>query len=105
MNYVPLLSSTLPKADMPRLTCRAHAVGYGEGHSSVVPGEGGAAPASEKRQAPPPEADRFDRAFHAMLAGLTGGISPVALSLAYIDWAWHLAAAPQRQMVIAHDAL
>ncbi len=40
-----------------------------------------------------------------MLARLTGGISPVALSLAYIDWASHLAAAPQRQMEISQDAL
>ena len=39
-----------------------------------------------------------------MLARLTGGISPVALSLAYIDWASHLAAAPQQQMQIAQDA-
>ena len=46
-----------------------------------------------------------DRAFHAMLARLTGGLSPVALSLAYMDWASHLAAAPQRQMEISQDAL
>ena len=31
-------------------------------------------------------------------------ISPIALSLAYIDWAWHLAAAPQRQLQISDDA-
>ncbi len=40
-----------------------------------------------------------------MLAGLTGGISPVALSLAYIDWASHLASAPQRQMEVVKDAM
>ncbi|OIQ77249.1 poly-beta-hydroxybutyrate polymerase [mine drainage metagenome] len=40
-----------------------------------------------------------------MVASLTGGISPVALTLAYIDWASHLAVAPQRQMEIAQDAL
>ena len=40
-----------------------------------------------------------------MLARLTGGISPVALSLAYIDWASHLAAAPQRQMEIVAGRL
>ncbi|WP_249779653.1 PHA/PHB synthase family protein [Bradyrhizobium sediminis] len=40
-----------------------------------------------------------------MLARLTGGISPVALSLAFIDWATHLTAAPQRQMDISQEAL
>jgi polyhydroxyalkanoate synthase subunit PhaC len=97
--------SISPVADVPRSSCRAHAPGYGEDRRSVVPGGGGVAPAPETRQGPQPEAYRFDRAFHATLAPLTGGISPVAVSLAYIDWAWHLAAAPQRQMVIAQDAL
>ncbi|HLX15628.1 MAG TPA: alpha/beta fold hydrolase [Bradyrhizobium sp.] len=46
-----------------------------------------------------------DRALHAMFAGLTGGVSPVALSLAYIDWASHLAAAPQQRMAITQDAM
>jgi len=46
-----------------------------------------------------------DRALHAMFAGLTGGVSPVALSLAYIDWASHLAAAPEQRMAIAQDAM
>jgi len=40
-----------------------------------------------------------------MAARLTGGISPVALSLAYIDWVSHLAAAPQRQMEIAREGM
>ncbi|MBR0845022.1 polyhydroxyalkanoic acid synthase [Bradyrhizobium liaoningense] len=53
------------------------------------------------------ESDRYamDRAFHATLARFTGGISPVALSLAYLDWGAHLAAAPQRQMELARSAL
>ena len=45
-----------------------------------------------------PEPYPLDRAFHAMLARFTGGISPLALSLAYLDWSSHLAAAPQRQL-------
>ena len=53
----------------------------------------------------PIEAGQVDRAFHATLARLTGGISPVARSLAYFDWASHLAAAPQRRMEIAQDAV
>jgi polyhydroxyalkanoate synthase len=40
-----------------------------------------------------------------MLARLTGGISPIALLLAYTDWLSHLATSPQRQMEISQDAL
>ncbi|MBR0704376.1 polyhydroxyalkanoic acid synthase [Bradyrhizobium diazoefficiens] len=47
----------------------------------------------------------LDRAFHAMLARFTGGISPLALSLAWLDWSGHLAAAPQRQMEISRNIL
>ena len=46
-----------------------------------------------------------DRAFHAAVARLTGGLSPVALSIAFIDWACHLAAAPQRQLEIGQEAV
>ncbi|KRR14714.1 poly-beta-hydroxybutyrate polymerase [Bradyrhizobium jicamae] len=51
------------------------------------------------------ETYQADRALHAMLARLSGGISPAALSLAYMDWLLHLAAAPQRQIEIAQQAL
>lgn len=54
---------------------------------------------------PVSEPHPLDRAFHAMLARLTGGISPVTLSLAWLDWSSHLAAAPQRQMEIARNVL
>jgi polyhydroxyalkanoate synthase len=47
-----------------------------------------------------PGSQDADRELHAMVARLTGGISPVALALAYFDWAGHLAAAPQRQIEI-----
>ncbi len=50
------------------------------------------------------EDHELDKAFSAVLARVTGGISPAALSMAYLDWACHLAAAPQRQLEIAHDA-
>src|ERR1700738_2580764 len=97
------MNSVQPK--VPRLPCRAHAANYGEDRRAVVSTEHRAAQASRTRQEQQPEAYRADRAFHALLARLTGGISPVALSLAYIDWASHLAAAPQRQMEISQDAL
>jgi polyhydroxyalkanoate synthase subunit PhaC len=96
--------STLPKAEAPRLPCPAHAPGY-EAHPAVVPDAPPAGLASDIHPAQQPETFEGDRAFHAMLARLTGGISPGALSLAYADWAWHLAWAPQRRMEIAQDAL
>src|SRR6202165_980707 len=97
--------SILPKAEAPRLPCPAHAQGYGEERRAVVLSEPRAKLAPEARPGRQPETYQADRAFHAMLARLTGGISPVALSRAYIDWASHLAAAPQQQMRIAQDAL
>ncbi len=102
--------STLPAAQVPSevpsqvpsLPCPAHAAGYGEDQRAVIPSE---PRAGQEPGAQQPEPYPADRAFHAMLANLTGGISPVALSLAYIDWASHLAAAPQRRIEIAQDAL
>jgi polyhydroxyalkanoate synthase len=93
---------SLPKAEAPRLPCPAHAAGYGEDHRAVVSGELDMGQDTKPQQ---PEPYPADRAFHAMLASLTGGVSPVALSLAYIDWASHLATSPQRQIEMAQDAL
>jgi len=100
-----LPTSTVPRAEAPRLPCPAHAPGYGETNLAVAPSGSPAAQATGISEIPQPQTDAADRAFHAMLARLTGGISPVALSLAFIDWASHLASAPQRQMQIAEDAL
>jgi polyhydroxyalkanoate synthase len=52
-----------------------------------------------------PDTQDADRELHAMVARLTGGISPVALSLAYLDWAGHLVAAPQRRMEITRQVM
>ncbi len=90
-------SPTLPKAEAPRLPQ--------DRPTRVVPAEPCAEPASEAHKRQQPETFEADRAFHAMLARMTGGISPVALSLAFIDWASHLALAPQRQIEIARDGL
>ncbi|BAR54069.1 poly-beta-hydroxybutyrate polymerase [Bradyrhizobium diazoefficiens] len=40
-----------------------------------------------------------------MLARFTGGISPVALSLAWLDWGTHIAAAPERRMQMFRNGL
>ena len=55
---------------------------------------------------PPPRGaesatQRLDRLVHASAAKGWGGLSPVSLSLAWADWAWHLAASPGRQMELA----
>lgn len=47
----------------------------------------------------------LDRTFHALLARFTGGVSPAALLLAWVDWSSHLAAAPQRRMEIAGNVV
>jgi len=52
-----------------------------------------------------PRSQDADRELHAMVARLTGGISPVALSLAYMDWAGHLATAPQRRIEISKQVM
>ena len=97
-------TSTLPKADAPRLPCRAHAAGYSEDRRAVASDQACSDPGPEAHRGQQPETYQADRAFHAMLARLTGGISPVALALAYFDWVSHLGAAPQRQMEISQDA-
>ena len=48
--------------------------------------------------------DPLDRLFHAREARLTGSLSPVSLTLAYLDWALHLANAPGRQLELAREA-
>jgi polyhydroxyalkanoate synthase len=47
---------------------------------------------------PAPSVESFDRLMHAMQGRLTGGISPTALQLAYVDWFSHLASAPGKQI-------
>jgi len=103
MDHAQAISS-LPEARVARLPGRAPAPGFGQDRATA-PNEDRAQPARTTPEGPSPEAYQFDREFHAMLARLTLGISPVALSLAFIDWASHLAAAPRQQMEIAQDAL
>jgi polyhydroxyalkanoate synthase len=41
----------------------------------------------------------------AAMARLTGGLSPNALALAYLDWATHLAATPRKQVELLNEAI
>ncbi len=50
--------------------------------------------------APDGPATPIDCLFHAAIARATGGVSPVALWLACLDWAWHLAGSPGKQMAL-----
>lgn len=97
--------SDLSDAEVLPQPYHALALGHGGDGRVIVPPESYQGLTPETHQSEPAEAYQFDRALHAMVAGLTGGISPVALSLAYIDWAAHLAAAPQRRLAVAQDAL
>ncbi|MDP1998175.1 MAG: alpha/beta fold hydrolase [Rhodoferax sp.] len=60
-----------------------------------------AAPARPERNL----AQGIDEAFHAQLAKANMGLSPIALTLAYADWAMHLAASPGRQLMLAQRAM
>ncbi len=49
-------------------------------------------------------ASRFDRRMHAAVARMTGGLSPVALSQVYLDWALHLGFSPGKCAQLADSA-
>lgn len=47
----------------------------------------------------------MNRAAHARIARLTGGMSPVSMNSAFTDWWTHLAIAPGKQLELASKAL
>lgn len=49
-------------------------------------------------------AEIVDRATHAAVGRFTGGLSPVAVAMAYADWAAHLAFAPGKRLQLVHKA-
>jgi polyhydroxyalkanoate synthase len=49
----------------------------------------------------PTEGATIDRMFNALWAQQTGGVSPIGLWLAALDWATHLAASPGKRMELA----
>ena len=59
------------------------------------------APGARPEVDPPSSADR---ALHAALGRFTAGVSPTSLSLAYADWALHLAASPGRTASVAGES-
>jgi polyhydroxyalkanoate synthase len=91
-----------PPTEVTVLPLRARVADQGGERQSIVPTEQPVAPVTQGADG---ETYKADRALHAMLARLTGGISPAALLLAYTDWLSHLAWSPQRQIKISQDAL
>lgn len=49
-------------------------------------------------------ADTIDRASHAAVARMTGGLAPTGMSEAFTDWAVHLASAPGKSVQLAGKA-
>src|SRR5512140_2223609 len=95
--------STLPAALDAIAPIGGADAGVGENRNAVSQVEPQAS--SHARAAEEVETYRADRTLHAMLARLSGGISPTALVLAYTDWLSHLAASPQRRLEIAQEGI
>jgi polyhydroxyalkanoate synthase subunit PhaC len=57
------------------------------------------------RSSPPELAYIPNRSLHAAVARFTGGLSPAALSEAYLDWATHLANAPGKRLQLTEKAV
>src|SRR6266536_4113843 len=89
-------SSTMPKAAVLPLLAPA------EDDAKAHPGR---EEATQVQREETGDSRPADRAFHAALARFSGGISPIALLLAYTDWLSHLATSPQRQLEISHEAV
>jgi len=58
-------------------------------------------PIASLRTIPAAEPLSIDRVVHAAEARLTGSLSTISLALAYLDFAWHLANSPGRQIQLA----
>lgn len=80
---------------------------------SSLPSEGKAPPPSLQPTAHTAASDDYavsalgdivDRSLHAAAARLTLGVSPAALTAAYLDWATHLAFSPGKQLQLATKA-
>lgn len=66
---------------------------------STLPND--ASPDATLRQA----AQQWDQTLHSLWAQSSMGLSPIAMTLAYMDWAMHLATSPGQQMLHAQDTL
>lgn len=56
-------------------------------------------------ESPERPATNFDHLAHAVLARLTGGMSPASMWMAWQDWALHLSMSPSKQMQLVEKAM
>lgn len=61
-------------------------------------------PAKKTIEAPEGRVSAFDQPFHAAIARITGGLSPLALSQAHADWSQHLLLSPDKQIELVYKA-
>lgn len=66
-----------------------------------TPPDSAAAPDAAMRQA----AQQLDQTLHSLWAKSSMGLSPIAMTLAYMDWAMHLGASPGQQMLHLQETL
>ena len=92
--------SHLPTAEATVLPLRKPVAAEGENGKPAEPRVSTPAEGADET-----ETYQADRTVHAMLARMSGGISPAALLLAYADWLLHLTSSPQRRVEIGHEAL
>ena len=64
-----------------------------------------AEPAAEPDHDLEAQARQLDQWVHTQLAHLSPGLSPISLSLAFMDWAMHLGQSPGQQMLLMKDFL
>jgi polyhydroxyalkanoate synthase len=57
-------------------------------------------PPAQTFKPPQPAAASIDKALHSQLSRASMGLSPISLSLAFADWAMHLAVSPGRQALL-----
>jgi polyhydroxyalkanoate synthase len=93
----PWVAQTTLNAGLPQTrTINSTGTGAMHCHPQIV---------SQNSEVPAGFAEAVDRSLHAGIARVTGGLSPAALALAYIDWAAHLAAAPGKRVQLAETAV
>ncbi|HEX6733899.1 MAG TPA: alpha/beta fold hydrolase [Azonexus sp.] len=107
-------SSNAQQTSLPEVAAGSGASGFltlasGEVPAHTLPLSGEGTGYSAKRVAPKIgrvlRTTDLDRVLHAWIGRLTGGVSPTALQLAWLDWVGHLAIQPGKQKDLFLNAL